>query len=499
VDGIYTNDIYDRVYAVGPGPNGLEVRGRAALTYDRQLDLYTVFLTVYSNVVSGENISFFIWDATQGNFLEASLNGALSVPFIADRVTGSFSTPAIFENTLIAGQFVGLQPGWTWVSFNVNDPRFTSLNSLTSGLDLSTSDLIQSNAPALFDSYQFYSVGSTNNGWSGGITSSGGISTNKMYKIKIAKGGDLKMKGAPADLSTWSFNLQTGWNWLPYVANKNVAIGDALANLSPSEGDLIKSQNLFAIYSSTARAWKGSLTYLNQSEGYMMNVAKAHTFTYPTYINRINNSVVLKDILGPQVTSAKTAFLKITDKESPVISPDYTRFANTMNAVVKLPEGFNELYFYNEAGELRGDAKTMLVDGQELAFITLYGDKLEKLTAHIGSINGTQSTSKRFDFSPDVILGSIAKPVLIELENQDVFVFPNPFQDELKIEVNTPEKGEAKISIYNLASSHTLFEKSFTVEVGSSVLKMQPNIPVGAYLIKVQVGEKVVVKKIMRD
>jgi hypothetical protein len=499
VDGIFDNDLYDKVYAVAQGANGVELRGKAGLSYDRTLDAYTLYLTVYSNVVSGENISFFIWDANKGNFLEASLNGAVTVPFIADRVTGSFSTPAIFENTAIAGQFVGLQPGWTWVSFNVNDPRFNSLNSLTSDMNLSTSDLIQSNAPALFDSYQFYSLGSASNGWSGGITSSGGITTNKMYKIKISKGGELKLKGVAVDLSTWSFNLQTGWNWLPYVANKNIPIGDALASLSPSEGDLIKSQNLFAIYSSTARAWKGSLTYLNQSEGYMMNVAKAQIFTYPTYINRINNSVALKDILGPQVTSVKTAFLKIADKESPVISPDYTRFANTMNAVVKLPEGFNELYFYNEAGELRGDAKTMLVDGQELAFITLYGDKLEKLTAHIGSINGTQSTSKRFDFSPDVILGSIAKPVLIELENQDVFVFPNPFQDELKIEVNTPEKAEAKISIYNLASSHTLFEKSFTVEVGSSVLKMQPNIPVGAYLIKVQVGEKVVVKKIMRD
>jgi hypothetical protein len=111
----------------------------------------------------------------------------------------------------------------------------------------------------------------------------------------------------------------------------------------------------------------------------------------------------------------------------------------------------------------------------------------------------TQSTSKRFDFSPDGILGSIAKPVLIELEQQDVFVFPNPFHDELKIEVNTPEKGDAKIAIYNLASSHTLFEKSFSVEAGSSVLKMEPNIPTGAYLIKVQVGPKVVVKKIMKN
>lgn len=499
VNGIIANDLFDKVYAVAPGANGLEVRGKAGLTYDRLLNVYTVFLTTYSNVVSGENMSFFIWDATQGNFLEATMNGALETPFIADRVIGSFSNPAIFANTTVAGQLVTLNPGWTWASFNVSDPRFASLNQLTAGVDLSTSDLIQSIAPSLFDSYQFYSTGSTSNGWSGGITTNGGISANKMYKIKVAKGGELKLKGIPVDLTTWSFNLQTGWNWLPYVANKNIPIGDALSNLNPTEGDLIKSQNLFAIYSSSARAWKGSLTYLNQSEGYMINVTTAQNFTYPSYINRLNDSQQAKDVFGKKVAVNKTAMLTIDEKSTPLIEADYSKFANTMNAVVKLPEGFNELYFYNEAGELRGNAKTMLVDGQELAFITLYGDKTEKLTAHIGSNNTTQSTSKRFDFSPDVILGSIAKPVLIELENQDVFVFPNPFQDELKIEVNTPEKGEAKISIYNLASSHTIFETSFAVDAGSSVLKMQPNIPVGAYLIKVQVGQRVVVKKIIKD
>jgi hypothetical protein len=110
---------------------------------------------------------------------------------------------------------------------------------MTAGVDLSTSDLIQSNAPALFDSYQFYSTGSASNGWSGGITSNGGVSTNKMYKIKIAKGGELRLKGIPADLNTWSFSLLAGWNWLPYVANKNIPIGDALANLNPVDGDLL--------------------------------------------------------------------------------------------------------------------------------------------------------------------------------------------------------------------------------------------------------------------
>ena len=148
----------------------------------------------------------------------------------ADSVIGNFTNPAICENTNVSGQLVTLQQGWTWVSFNVNDPRFVSLNNLTAGTDLSTSDLIQSNAPALFDSYQFYSTGSTSNGWSGSISTSGGITNNKMYKIKIARGGEFKLKGIPADLNTWSFNLLAGWNWLPYVANKNIPIGDALAN-----------------------------------------------------------------------------------------------------------------------------------------------------------------------------------------------------------------------------------------------------------------------------
>jgi hypothetical protein len=499
VDGRFDNDLYDRVYAAVPSATGLVIRGKAGLTYDRQLNLYNLFLTVYSNAVSGENITFFIWDANQGNFLEATLNGESSVPFVADKVIGNFSKQAIFENTNIAGHFVELQPGWTWVSFNVMDPRFNNLNLLTLGLDLSTADVFQSNAPALFDQYQFYSTGSSSNSWSGGISSNGGISPNKMYKIKVAKGAELKMKGVPVDLNTWSFNLQSGWNGPPYLANKNIPIGDALANLNPTDGDLIKSQNLFAIYSGTARAWKGSLTYLNQSEGYMINVTNAQNFTYPSYINRISNSQPMKDILGKKVTANKTALLTLEEKATPSIAANYAKFSNTMNAVVKIPQGFTELFFYDEMGELRGNAKTMFVDGQDIAFITLYGDKPEKLTAHIGMNNVTQSTSKRFDFSPDVILGSIAKPVLIELEQQDVFIFPNPFQEEFKIEVNTPEKGEAKISIYNLVASHTLFETSFTVDAGSTILKMQPKIPSGSYIIKVQVGDKMVVNKIMKE
>jgi hypothetical protein len=526
INGVFSNDIYDKVYAVGPTTNGLEVRGKTSLSYDRQLNSYYVFLTVYSNVVSGETINFFVWDAKQGNFLEAKLDTAVGVPFIADAVIGNFTTPSIFENTSIAGQLVTLNKGWTWVSFNMSDPRFASLNTLTAGANLSTSDLIQSNTPALYDSYQFYSTGATNNGWSGSITSNGGITNNKMYKFKLANANELKLKGIPVNLNTWSINLQTGWNWLPYVANKNIPIGDALANLKPTEGDLIKSQNLFSIYSSVARAWKGSLTYLNQSEGYMIKVANSQDFTYPSYINRVNsvqpyiktigkdeikvnggnntnmtlrfNNIGVDEIKANANNNASIVMNDIT-KSTPLISADYTKFPNNMNAVVKLPEGFDQLYFYNDAGELRGNAKTMKVDGQDLAFITIYGDKPEKLTAHIGANNATQGTSKIFTFSSDAIMGTIANPILIELSKQEVSVFPNPFHDELKVTVNTKEKGQAKITIYNMVSSLTYYENTFNINVGVNTLRLRPNVPTGTYVIKVQIGDKVVLNKIIKD
>jgi len=505
LDGILSNDTYDRVYAVGPGTNGLEVRGRASLTYDRQLNAYYVFLTVYSNVVSGESINFFIWDASQGNFLEAKLDTSVAVPFVADRVIGNFTTPSIFENTNIAGQLVNLNQGWTWVSFNVNDPRFASLNVLTAGANLSTSDLVQSNSPALFDSYQFFAPGSASNGWSGGISANGGISNNKMYKFYLANVNDLKLKGVPADLNTWSFNLQAGWNWLPYVANKNIPIGEALANLNPSEGDLIKSQNLFSIYSSVAKAWKGSLTYLNQSEGYMINVANAQTLTYPSYLNKVNEALPYIQIIGEQKVvvngggnPSDAIFINHDTRSTPTITADYSKFASNMNAVVKLPEGFNELYFYNDAGELRGNTKTMKVDGKDLAFITIYGDKPEHLTAFIGANNAKQATSKTFNFSSDAIWGSIARPIVIELPKNEISIYPNPFQEELKVAINAKEKGEAKVTIYNLATSQTCYNNVFKVNAGANVFKLRPNVPAGAYVVNVKIGELVLFNKVIK-
>ncbi|TKB98881.1 LamG-like jellyroll fold domain-containing protein [Pedobacter cryophilus] len=488
---IFTDDLYDKVVATVNG----DIRGVTSVIYDASLKEHFVYLTIYSNQVSGENVSFYIWDASDGKLKEAVLNDQFTIPYLADEIIGNYTNPAIFKNTEVTGQQISLNQGWTWTSFNVTDARFNNLNELTKPLSLGTSDLIMSNAPALFDAYQVSATNPAESGWAGTVSSNGGISNNKMYKIKLGIAQKLNIKGVPIDLNTWFINLSTNWNWFPFVVSKNIPLADALANLNASDGDVIKSQAAFAIYSTTV-GWKGTLTYLKAGEGYMLNTGIAQKFTYPEYLNRQNTqtnpSPVIK-VNGVSVTSVVDV-----KEENTQLSANYAKFSHTMSAVVKLPEGFQDLTFYNENGELRGQIQTQNVQGVDLAFITLYGDKPEKLTAYIGSGSNLQATSKSISFSADAVLGSIANPVVITLGTEKLSVFPNPFLHNFEIMVNSDKTGEAKIIISNMFSQ-TVFENTVKTNLGVNVWKIQPNIPAGSYILSVKMDDKVIYQKIIKN
>lgn len=478
---VFTDDLFDKVVAIVNG----EVRGVTNIIFDAAFNEYYVYLTVYSNVLTGENITYFIWDASDGKLKEATLNNAISSVFLADDLIGTYSNPAIFNNTAVSSQQLQLNQGWTWTSFNVNDARFTNLNMLTRDLVLSTSDLIQSNAPALFDAYQYNSLNNVGNGWSGTVSTNGGITSNKMYKIKLTTPQKFNIKGVPVDLNTWYFDLVQNWNWLPFVVSKNIPIGDALANLNATDGDFIKSQSLFAIYS-PATGWKGSLTYLKASEGYMIKTNTPQKFTYPEYLNRSSN----------KISAPKNA--RTIGMEEEAISNEYAKLPNTMSAVVQLPDGFENLAFYNESGQLRGNTSTQNVQGTNLAFITIYGDQPEKLTAYIGSGNNALPTTMSVSFSNNAILGSIAYPIVIDLLKEKISVSPNPFQNELEIAIDTEESADAQITINNMLNQLVLKE-TFKIQPGANVLKIHPNLTSGIYILRVAIADKVVIQKIIKN
>ncbi len=488
LDGVFTDDLYDKVVATVNG----EVRGITNVVYDPAFREYFVYLTVYSNEVSGEDISFYIWDASDGKLKEALLNEQSIVPFIPNQITGTYTSPAIFTNTEVTGQQITFNQGWTWTSFNVTDARFANLNALTKTLTLATSDLIQSNAPALFDTYQQNALNPEESGWFGTISSNGGITSNKMYKFRLETAQKLNIKGTPVDLNTWSFDLTTNWNWLPFVVSKNIPVGDALANLNASDGDVIKSQSAFAIYSTIA-GWKGSLTYLRAGEGYMLYTAIAQKFSYPEYLNRLN----AKTTSSIGVKKNKIVVSGENEEFVPV-SNSYARFAHTMSAVVQLPEGIRDLSFYSSSGELRGQVQTQNINGRDLAFITIYGEQSERLTAYVGSGSNTRTTPKMIDFSPDAILGSIANPVIIELPAERVRVYPNPFDRDFEVTFDSNQEGEATWQISNM-SGNIVLERTSKIIRGANVIRIHPDVPAGVYILRIKMADKMIYQKIIKN
>ena len=95
-------------------------------------------------------------------------------------------------------------------------------------------------------------------------------------------------------------------------------------------------------------------------------------------------------------------------------------------------------------------------------------------------------------------MGTIAEPILIELDKKELSIYPNPFHDELKVVLDCKEKGEAKIIIYSI-TGQTIYEKNFDVDAGTNVLKIRLDVPSGAYVMSVQLDGKVMLNKIIKD
>ncbi len=225
----------------------------------------------------------------------------------------------------------------------------------------------------------------------------------------------------------------------------------------------------------------------------MLKTNIAQTLTYPAYLDAVSNKAASS-------TGIKQNSVTINDGnlDNALIAKEYAGFASTMSAIVKIPEGYKNLSFYNAAGELRGNSRIQNVEGVDLAFITIYGNAPEMLTAYIGTENSVQATSKSISFSADAILGNIHNPIIIDLLEVPIRVSPNPFKTILEIAFPSKEVGDAKIVVYNMISQK-VFESNFKINVGANVFKIQPSIPTGAYIVEVHVGDKVVFKKVIKD
>lgn len=76
--------------------------------------------------------------------------------------------------------------------------------------------------------------------------------------------------------------LNRGWNWIGYLPWTEMTINVALANLNPSDGDILKSQSSFCAFNASAGLWEGALNTLTPGSGliYLRN-DETTSFSYP--------------------------------------------------------------------------------------------------------------------------------------------------------------------------------------------------------------------------
>ena len=156
------------------------------------MTLTSFFMTVYSNNMIGDEISFRLWDASEGKFQsQVTINSEDYITFYDGSLIGQISDLTDFNaNNTIIQEIKKLLEGWNWCSFNLIEDKFSK--SKSNAIPIVTGELNSSNVEVFkgLNSFTF------NNqiGWVGSMQS---VSLGDMYKIKISESDTISYKEIP--------------------------------------------------------------------------------------------------------------------------------------------------------------------------------------------------------------------------------------------------------------------------------------------------------------
>ena len=460
---------------------GDECRGVADLTYFPPADHYVASILTYSNLASGEEISFKFLNYDNCEILDGL---SPTVQFTANMINGSAIEPIILVSAV--NYTKELAQGWTWFSVNV-DGEDMSLASVFKNVALSTGDYIKNQTQSAT-----YYEGS---GWYGHLST---IDPKSMYMVKLVKPDTIEFKGKPVDISNTSILLNEGWTWIGYLPQNNQTVADAFSSINLANDDYIKNQEQSATYYDNY-GWYGSLNYLEPSKGYMIKMSNSSNLTYT------------------ETNSLKSGKLDIIADINQYVNPSEFEFNGSVTAIVNFnadvafEENDKILAFVN--GECRGVAQALWFEpGQTMLYnIMVYSNNRE----------GEQITFKYFDssetsfytldgnveFTSDMVIANANNPYKLSMlsSNDELTdnklsysIYPNPAKEFVSIEYTLKQPSKIQIDIYD--SLGRLTESLVKQKQENGLYTKQWNVssyPRGHYLVKLTTDQEVKVEKIV--
>lgn len=274
-----------------------------------------------------------------------SISDNVTIKMMAEDSEGNASDVVTLTYSILQSKAgIAMNEGWTWVSFNMkNDEALASTNTALASGTWTASDVIKDN--------QYVDMYSAAQGkWIGTMSKHGALKNTGMYKIHSSQPQTIGLTGEAVHPKETTISVGTGWNYISYVPLVSMNVDDALSGYEAQDGDVIKSQDAFATYSST-NGWEGDLTTLDAGKGYMLkrNTSGQTSFCYPI----------------PSTSS--------TPSNARQESMSH-RYADNMNIVGEIygitVEDGDSLIAY-VGGEVRGASR--LVNGKKV-FLTIHGD-----------------------------------------------------------------------------------------------------------------------------
>ena len=496
VEGIRSRDDKDILFAYV----GDELRGASSPIYIEEYDSYFIFLSVYGNQVTGEEISFRLWDASEGKFQSrVKVNNLDTHDFQPSFVIGSFTDLAHFEATNILRQDIVLEEGWNWLSFNLNS--LDENDGLDHILQIPTvMNQVDGSSVSIFKNQsgftQYADIEGYPNLWIGSLTE---LPVTDMYMIKSETADTIVYEGKIINPSDVTIDVGIGWNWIGYLGQRIMSTNEALSSLNPTSGDVIKNKSSFSMFASESLGWLGTLNSMESGEGYMLKTGSSGSLIYPeSSIYRAHDYKQSNNQFADNLLPVRTSF-----------------YEHSMSLVAKIdlqeynqPSLSNVLAAFSDDFCLGNINATVISEDESLYFITIYGEEGYDISFKYYDQNKELyfTTENMITFEPNKLIGSVIDPYLITLSNpikdntNTISIYPNPFEDEFEIELFLENQDYITIDIYDVVGRKvsSIYEGLF--DSGIHKIKIDAtDIAKGSYFIELKLKDSSTRKTIIKS